>query len=76
VLVLEHHRKRNSGRLDRAGWLMLRNPDGNPLASGKNAGCAGRLSLDCDELVRHQSGGLSSRHAQLISQEPVQALGL
>jgi hypothetical protein len=72
VLVLEDEREWNCGRCYGARRLMLGYLYRYPLAFGEKPGCARGLSLDCDELVRHEPGGLSSGNPQLVSEETIE----
>ncbi len=75
VLVLEDDGQRDVGGLEGTGRLVVRNPDGHPLAAGEQPGGAGGLALDVDGLLRHQAGGLRAGKAKLIGEEPVETLG-
>jgi hypothetical protein len=76
VFVFEDQREGDSGRLDGPGRLVLRDVNGDPLSSSQGARGAGRLSSNRDELVGHQPRRLGSGQPHLVSEEPVQPLGL
>ena len=54
MLVFVDDRQRNGGRLERAGGLVLGDPDGDALAAEKQAGGSRGLAVDVHRLVGHQ----------------------
>jgi hypothetical protein len=76
VLVLKDERQRNCGRANRTRCLVLRKLNRYPLTFGEEPGCSGGLSFDRDELVGHEPCRLSPGKSHLVSEEPVQPLGL
>ncbi len=76
VLVLVDDGERDGGGAERAGRLVLGEPDGDQLAAGEDPGGAGGLAVDGHRLVGDEPGGLGAGEAELVGEEAVEALGL
>ena len=75
VLVLENERQGDGGRLERSGWLVVRDLNRYDLTPDKEPGGASYFSVDSDPLVCNQTRGLGSRDRHLVGKKPIQALG-